>query len=76
MESAAVSAVTLEKSDKSAMVCCRLGKLYGAQLARQPQKKQPFSGVVKYLSSTAVSDVGKVGYSAAVSGAFLPGKIV
>ena len=76
VESAAVSAVTLEKSDKSAMVCCRLEKLYGAQLAHQPQKKQSFSGVVKYLSSTAVSDVGKVGYSAAVSGAFLPGKIV
>ena len=76
VESAAVSAVTLEESDKSAIVCSHLGKLYGAQLAHQPQKKQSFSGVVKYVSSTAVSDVGKVGYSAAVSGAFLPGKIV
>ena len=76
VESAAVSAVTLEESDKSAIVYSHLGKLYGAQLAHQPQKKQSFSGVVKYVSSTAVSDVGKVGYSAAVSGAFLPGKIV
>ena len=76
VESAAVSAVTLEKSDKSAMVCCCLGKLYGVQLAHQPQKKQSFSGGVKYVSSTAVSDVGKDGYSTAVSGAFLAGKIV